>query len=167
MAPLDQVDHFINTVYTDPRFRPPRPESTPVAPGGPSTTQARSGTGKRGGAGKLNKPRGRVGAGFTRTESTKTVDGRKLLGYMSYHALSRAQRCHEGSRWRPSLGSLAQPTTLVPRDRRPIVMRCTSGQQIGPTRPRPSNYSTGARMGAPPKPAAGGSVVTQRTTHCP
>ena len=25
MAPLDQVDHFINTVYTDPRFRPPRP----------------------------------------------------------------------------------------------------------------------------------------------
>ena len=39
MAPLDQVDHFINTVYTDPRFRPPRPESTPVAPGGPSTTQ--------------------------------------------------------------------------------------------------------------------------------
>ena len=62
---------------------------------------------------KLNKPRGRVGAGSTRTESTKTVDGRKLLGYMSYHALSRAQRCHEGSRWRPSLGSLAQPTTLV------------------------------------------------------
>ena len=39
MAPLDQVDHFINTVYTDPRFRPPRPESTPVAPGGPSTPQ--------------------------------------------------------------------------------------------------------------------------------
>ena len=38
MAPLDQVDHFINTVYTDPRFRPPRPESTPVAPGGPSIT---------------------------------------------------------------------------------------------------------------------------------
>ena len=30
------------------------------------------------------------------------------------------ERCHEGSRWRPSPGSLAQPTTL--RDRRPIVM---------------------------------------------
>ena len=42
MAPLDQVDHFINTVYSDPRFRPPRPESTPVAPGGPSTPQAPS-----------------------------------------------------------------------------------------------------------------------------
>ena len=37
--------------------------------------------------GKLNKPRGRVGAGFTRTESTKTVDGRKLLGNVE---LSRA-----------------------------------------------------------------------------
>ena len=72
--------------------------------------------------GKLNKPRGRVGAGFTRTESTKTVDGRKLLGYVSYHTLSRAQGCHERSRWRPSPGSLAQPTTLLPRDRRPIVI---------------------------------------------
>jgi len=29
---------------------------------------------------------------------------------------------HEGSRWRPSPGSLAQPTTLLPRDRRPIVI---------------------------------------------
>mmetsp|Transcript_38065 Transcript_38065/g.123176 ORF Transcript_38065/g.123176 Transcript_38065/m.123176 type:complete len:290 (+) Transcript_38065:677-1546(+) len=36
--------------------------------------------------------------------------------------LSRAPGCHEGSRWRPSPGSLAQPSTLVPRDRRPIVM---------------------------------------------
>ena len=32
----------------------------------------------------------------------------------------RRERCHEGSRWRPSPGSLAQPTTL--RDRRPIVI---------------------------------------------
>ena len=46
MAPLDQVDHFINTVYTDPRFRPPRPESTPVAPGGPSTPQGRESEGR-------------------------------------------------------------------------------------------------------------------------
>ena len=36
MAPLHQVHHFI----IGPRFRPPRPESTPVAPGGPSTPQA-------------------------------------------------------------------------------------------------------------------------------
>ena len=35
-------------------------------------------------------------------------------------ARRRRERCHEGSRWRPSPGSLAQPTTL--RDRRPIVM---------------------------------------------
>ena len=42
MAPLHQVHHFINTVYTDPPFRPPRPESTPVAPGGPSTPQERA-----------------------------------------------------------------------------------------------------------------------------
>ena len=39
-TPLDQVDHFINTYRNiDPRFRPPRPESTPVATGGPSTPQ--------------------------------------------------------------------------------------------------------------------------------
>ena len=35
-------------------------------------------------------------------------------------ARRRRDRCHGGSRWRPSPGSLAQPTTL--RDRRPIVM---------------------------------------------
>ena len=36
------------------------------------------------------------------------------------------RECHEGSRWRPSPGSLAQPTTLLPRtgSRRPIVICC-------------------------------------------
>ena len=36
--------------------------------------------------------------------------------------------------WRPSPGSLAQPTTLVPRDRRPIVMVLgTEGVKVGTT----------------------------------
>ena len=42
-------------------------------------------------------------------------------------ARRRRDRCHEGSRWRPSPGSLAQQTTLLPRDRRPIVMNMRTG----------------------------------------
>ena len=62
------------------------------------------------------------------TDANSLSDSHSRLSYWSYRksavreppARRRRERCHEGSRWRPSPGSLAQPTTL--RDRRPIVM---------------------------------------------
>ena len=79
---------------------------------------------------------GRVGCGCHEdrrprrrwTDANSLSDSHSRLSYWSYRksavreppARRRRERCHEGSRWRPSPGSLAQPTTL--RDRRPIVM---------------------------------------------
>ena len=62
------------------------------------------------------------------TDANSLSNSHSRLSYWSYRksvvreppARRRRERCHEGSRWRPSPGSLAQPTTL--RDRRPIVM---------------------------------------------
>ena len=62
------------------------------------------------------------------TDANSLSDSHSRLSYWLYRksavceppARRRRERCHEGSRWRPSPGSLAQPTTL--RDRRPIVM---------------------------------------------
>ena len=79
---------------------------------------------------------GRVGCGCHEdrrprrrwTDANSLSNSHSRLSYWSYRksavreppARRRRERCHEGSRWRPSPGSLAQPTTL--RDRRPIVM---------------------------------------------
>ena len=81
-------------------------------PGGPTerptgTTEAKP---------RGSKPRGRVGCRLHEDrvhEDSGRTQTPWIKPYVSYHALSRAQGCHEGSRWRPSLGSLAQPTTLV------------------------------------------------------
>ena len=74
---------------------------------------------------------GRVGCGCHEdrrprrrwTDANSLSNSHSRLSYWSYRksavreppARRRRERCHEGSRWRPSPGSLAQPTTLVPR----------------------------------------------------